>query len=192
MSNERWVSFAMHDGVAHARIAGGLALLMLYACNVAGANITGRVVTVHTGDTLTVLDARNTQHKIRLTGIYAPQLRQAFGAESKQNLSGMVYRKQVTVEWDKRGRDGRILGKVLYRPDLCVTPACLDRTDANYQQIAVGLAWHYDKQNERDQSREDRERYAAAEKNARAAKRGLWADPAPVPPWEWRRVKAKK
>jgi endonuclease YncB( thermonuclease family) len=80
---------------------------------------------------------------------------------------------------------------VLYRPELCVTPACLDRTDANYQQIAGGFAWH-DKQNEREQSRDDRERYAAAENQARAAKRGLWADPAPVPPWEWRKGKAKK
>jgi endonuclease YncB( thermonuclease family) len=92
------------------------------------------------------------------------------------------------VEWTKHDRYGRILGKVMFTPAVCVSPACLERTDANYQQIAAGMAWHY-KEYEREQSRDDRDRYAAAESQARAAKRGLWADPAPIPPWEWRHQK---
>ena len=149
------------------------------------AELTGRVVSVHDGDTITVLDAEKKQHKIRLAAIDAPERKQAFGTKSKQNLSDMVYGKPVTVEWTKRDRYKRIVGKVMFTPTLCASPACLEKTDANYQQIAAGMAWHY-KQFEPEQSPEDRQRYAAAENQARAAKRGLWTDPAPVPPWQFR------
>jgi len=152
------------------------------------AQLTGRVVVVHDGNTITVLDASRTQHKIRLAGIYAPDLKQAFGARSKQNLSDLIHRKQVTVQWEKQDRYGRIIGVVRFTPEVCLTPACLNRVDAGYEQIAAGFAWHF-KQHAKEQRRDDRERYAAAEEQARAAKRGLWADPAPVPPWEWRRAK---
>jgi len=150
------------------------------------AELTGRVVGVHDGDTITVLDATKKQYKIRLAGIDAPERKQAFGAKSKQNLSDMVYRKQVTVDWTKRDRYKRIVGKVMFTPSLCASPACLEKTDANYQQVAAGMAWHY-KQYAPEQSPEDRQRYAAAENQAREAKRGLWVDPKPVPPWDWRR-----
>ncbi len=160
----------------------------LVAGNVCAATLAGRVVGVLDGNTITVLDAGKAQHKIRLSGIYAPGLKQAIGTLSKQNLSDMVYRKQVTVAWEKRDRHGRIIGKVGFTPEVCLTPACLNRADAGYEQIAAGFAWHY-KQHAKEQSRDDRERYAAAENQARAAKRGLWADPAPVPPWEWHRAK---
>ena len=158
----------------------------IVAVNTLAATITGRVVGVHDGDTITVLDGGNSQHKIRLAGIDAPELKQAFGNRSKQSLSEMVYNKQVKVEWDKRDRYGRIVGKVLFIPALCVTPGCLEPTDANYQQIAVGMAWYY-RQYEKELNAEDRARYDAAENQAREAKRGLWADAKPVPPWEWRR-----
>lgn len=67
------------------------------------ATLAGRVVGAHDGDTITVLDASKTQHKIRrLVGIDAPELRQAFGSRSRQNLSGIVFGKKVAIEWDKR------------------------------------------------------------------------------------------
>ena len=159
--------------------------LLLASAMASAAEITGRVVGITDGDIITVLDAGKKQHTIRLSGIDAPELKQPFGAQSKKSLSGMVNKRQVTIAWDKRDRNKRIVGKVFFRPELCASPACLETTDANYQQIAAGMAWH-DKQTEAEQSHDDRERYAAAEKQARAAKRGLWADSAPVPPWEWR------
>ncbi len=61
------------------------------------ATLSGRVVGVHDGDTITVLDAGRQQHKIRLAGIDAPESKQAFGNRSKQNLSKWVYNRQVTV-----------------------------------------------------------------------------------------------
>ena len=62
----------------------------------------GRVVGVSDGDTVTVLDTSNTQWKIRLMGIDAPEKKQAFGQKSKQSLSNMSYNKQVTVEYNKK------------------------------------------------------------------------------------------
>jgi endonuclease YncB( thermonuclease family) len=150
-----------------------LALASALACSSA-ATITGRVVAVADGDTVTVLDASNTQHKIRLSGIDAPEKNQPFGMRSKQSLSDLVFDRQVDVETDKRDKYGREVGKIL-----------ITGQDVNLTQVTRGFAWHY-KQYEREQSANDRKLYDAAEREARSAKRGLWADADPVPPWEFR------
>lgn len=137
--------------------------------------IQGRVVGVADGDTITVLDSSNRQHRIRLAGIDAPEKAQAFGQRSKQSLSSMVYGKQVSVDWDKRDRYDRIIGRVSAQAG-----------DVNLAQVRAGLAWHY-KHYAGDQPAADRVSYARAESTARMEGRGLWADPSPVPPWEWRR-----
>jgi endonuclease YncB( thermonuclease family) len=70
------------------------------------ASITGKVVGVHDGDTLTVLTAAKESVKVRLYGIDAPESKQAFGARSKQELSELAFGKQVRVErplWANRG-----------------------------------------------------------------------------------------
>jgi endonuclease YncB( thermonuclease family) len=64
----------------------------------------GRVVGVQDGDTITVLDSANANHRIRLVGIDAPEKGQAFGTRSGQNLSQAVFNKVVTIEWSKHGR----------------------------------------------------------------------------------------
>jgi endonuclease YncB( thermonuclease family) len=138
------------------------------------ATITGRVVGVADGDTVTVLDDSNTQHKIRLAGIDAPEKKQAFGQRSKQSLSDLVFNKQVTVETDKKDKYRREVGKIL-----------LTGQDVNLEQVTRGFAWHY-KQYEQEQSPNDRKLYDFAEKEARAARRGLWADADPLPPWDFR------
>ena len=166
--------------------AGVFLALLLASVPASAAELAGRVVGVTDGDTIVVLDAGKKQHIVRLAGIDAPSLKQAFGPQSQKNLADLVHNRQVTVEWSKQDRKKGIIGKVFYQPELCATPACLEKTDANYQQIAAGMAWH-DKQSEGELSTVDRDRYAAAEKQARTAKRGLWSDPAPVAPWEWRR-----
>ena len=149
-------------------------ILALALSSPAWADFTGDVVGVADGDTITVLDADKVQHKIRLTGIDAPEKKQPFGNRSKQSLSDMVFNKIVTVETDKRDRYGRELGKVL-----------AGGKDVNLEQVRAGLAWHY-KAYERTQSAADRQAYAAAENEAKAAKRGLWVVADPTPPWEWR------
>lgn len=132
----------------------------------------------------------NTQHKIRLAGIDAPELKQAFGTRSKQNLSGLVFGKEVAVEWVKRDRYKRIVGKVLLDETGadCAFRSCLKSLDAGLAQVRDGFAWNY-KQYEREQTPEDRGRYTSAEHHAREKKVGLWADANPMPPWDWRHKK---
>lgn len=137
--------------------------------------LTGRVVGVTDGDTITVLAPGSTQEKIRLAGIDAPEQAQPFGHASKQHLSDQAFGRQVVIDWAKRDRYGRIVGKVW-----------VDGRDANLEQVKAGMAWHY-KKYEGEQSPDDRTTYAAAEDAASSARRGLWSDPAPVAPWEWRR-----
>ena len=125
-------------------------LAFLLASTLAGvhaANITGRVVAVADGDTVTVLDDTNTQHRIRLSGIDAPEKKQAFGMRSKQSLSDLVFDKHVKVETDKTDKYGREVGKIL-----------IDGQDANLEQITRGFAWHY-KEYQREQSENDRKLY---------------------------------
>ena len=88
-------------------------LLLALACTANAETITGRVVGVADGDTITVLDAGKVQHKIRLAGIDAPEKKQAFGQRSKESLSELAYDKTVEVEISKRDRYGRQIGKVL-------------------------------------------------------------------------------
>jgi endonuclease YncB( thermonuclease family) len=137
----------------------------------------GKVVGVADGDTMTILGAGNRQTRVRLQGIDAPESRQAFGQDSKRNLSDLVFNKQVVVEYEKTDQYGRTLGKVL-----------IGGRDVNLEQVKAGLAWHY-KHYQGDQSPADRRLYADAETEARSARRGLWADAAPIPPWDFRRGK---
>lgn len=152
-----------------------LALLLFGCINAWADTITGKVIAVTDGDTIRVLDAQNVQYKVRLAGIDAPESKQAYATRSKKSLSDLVFGKTVTVEFNKHDRYGRIVGKVLYK-----------KADMDLQQIEVGLAWHY-KQYAKEQSTSDRQLYASAEARARAAQLGLWHDPNPMPPWEWRR-----
>jgi endonuclease YncB( thermonuclease family) len=140
-----------------------------------GASIEGQVVGVSDGDTVTLLVAQKKQWKVRLLGIDAPEKKMPFGQRSKQHLADLIYKKQVTVEYSKKDRYGRTLGKIL-----------VGGIDANLSQIRAGMAWHY-KQYQRDQLSEDRQLYSEAEDAARSSHRGLWADATPTPPWDWRK-----
>ena len=68
-----------------------------------------------------MLDDERQQHRIRLSGIDAPEKAQPYGQRSKENLSRLVFKKEVRVEWQKRDRYGRILGKVMVQPSDCPT-----------------------------------------------------------------------
>ena len=133
-----------------------------------------KVVKVTDGDTVNVLDQTKTQHKIRLGGIDAPERSQDFGRKSTENLAKYVAGQNIEVEYDKRDRYGRIIGKLLK-----------DGRDINLLQVKDGFAWHY-KYYQKDQTPLDRTLYSTAEIEARKKKLGLWSVKA-IPPWEWRR-----
>jgi endonuclease YncB( thermonuclease family) len=153
-----------------------VALALFYVLSASAEELTGKVVRVADGDTITVLDSGNKQHKIRLMGIDAPEKGQAFGNKSRDSLASMVAGRNVTVEWHKRDRYGRLVGQVF-----------ADSHDVGLVQIERGMAWHY-KAYEREQRPEHAQAYAGAEVESKAARRGLWADPKPMPPWEWRKI----
>ena len=110
--------------------ATALALCLVF--QVQADTLLGKVINVADGDTITVLDDTNIQHKIRLAGIDAPEKRQAFGNVSKQSLSEMVAGQFVAVEWVKVDKCGRTVGKIL-----------LGGLDCKLEQVKRGLAWHY-------------------------------------------------
>jgi len=151
------------------------AVLLALACTVNAETITGLVVGIADGDTVTILDAEKKQHKIRLGGIDAPESAQAFGQSSKKNLSNMVFNRQVEADCVKRDKYRRLVCKIL-----------INGNDANLEQVRSGLAWHY-KQYQGDQPFADRAVYAEAESAARILRVGLWTDANATPPWDYRR-----
>lgn len=149
--------------------------LLLSALNAgAGSLLAGKVIGVLDGDTIEVLDASKTPHRIRLAGIDAPEKAQPFGQRSKEHLSDLVFGRQVDVQAGKTDKYGRTVGKVVVKG-----------IDANLEQVKAGFAWHY-KQYASGQPVSDRALYASAEDTAHSSHLGLWHDNKPMPPWEWR------
>ena len=155
-----------------------IATVMLVCTHSAtAATLTGRIVSIADGDTVTLLDASLQQHKIRLSGIDAPERRQPFGNRSRLHLGALVFGRQVTADCPKTDRYNRAVCRLE-----------VDGVDANLAQIEAGMAWHY-KDYAREQRAPDRRRYAQAEDEARQSRRGLWADRAPMAPWDFRKAR---
>jgi endonuclease YncB( thermonuclease family) len=139
--------------------------------------VEGRVVSVSDGDTIAVLDRAKVQHKIRLSGIDAPEKGQAFGDRAKGSLSRLVFDRQVAAHCHKRDRYGREVCKVMR-----------GATDANLEQLRAGMAWWY-REYAKEQTVQESMEYAAAEEAAKASRTGLWKDANSVAPWEWRKAR---
>ena len=154
-----------------------LALFLAFAHAASAETITGLVVGIADGDTITVLDRTKTRHKVRLAGIDAPEKSQPFGQAAKKHLSDLVFNKDVVLECGKTDK---------YRREICVV--MIDGQDANLAMLANGLAWWYRKY-QKEQTSQQRADYEAAETIAKAGKVGLWRDAEPTPPWDWRHRK---
>lgn len=151
--------------------------LLLQAGEILADTITGRVVGISDGDTITVLDSTKTRHKVRLAGIDAPESKQAFGQASKKHLSDLVFDRTVTIDCGKIDK---------YQREVCVV--LVNGRDANLAQVSAGMAWWYRKY-QKEQTAQQRAEYEAAEAAAIKGRVGLWQDAGPVPPWDWRRAK---
>lgn len=132
-----------------------------------------QVVSVHDGDTITV---RSTEtRKIRLYGIDAPELKQPYGQASKHVLSEMTFGKSVYVTPMSKDRYGRIVAKVQ-----------VDGVDVNRVMVERGAAWWYEQYARYDMPLQN------AQSKAQAEKRGLWAEPDQIAPWDFRKGKVTK
>ena len=140
-----------------------------------GEILTGKVVSVADGDTITFL-VNETQHRIRLHGIDCPEGGQPFGTKAKQFTSELAFGQTVTARVVDTDRYGRLVCRVTLP----------DGKDLSAELVRAGLAWWYQRY-----APDDKE-LAKLEIEAREAKRGLWADPKPVPPWEWRKVRRER
>jgi len=133
----------------------------------------GRVESVHDGDTLKVQHGEKVE-TIRLAGIDCPELAQSHGKEARDWLGQLVLGHDVRIKEEGRDRYGRTIADVF-----------LGRLWINQAVVERGLAWHYT-------AYSTNKELAAAEAEAKAARRGLWADDSPEPPWEFRkRLKTK-
>ena len=128
--------------------------------------LSGKVVSIHDGDTITVLSGKE-QTKVRLYGIDAPEKKQDYGQRSKQFLASLIAGQIVEVEPKGKDRYKRTLGIVHYKGQ-----------DINAQMVLNGYAWAYVKYSKI---------YVDQEKTARKNKLGLWQSSDPTPPWEWRK-----
>jgi micrococcal nuclease len=135
----------------------------------------GKVIGIADGDTITVLRDKQ-QVRIRFYGIDCPEGGQAFSKKAKQFTSDKVFGKVVEVEPVDVDRYGRTVALV-----------AVFRRLVNEELVNAGFAWVYTRYCDRPIC----ERWKVLEQEAREANRGLWADPNPIPPWEFRKKERK-
>lgn len=132
------------------------------------------VVRVLDGDSLIVVDPEGRRLEVRIHAIDAPERRQPYSDVSRRNLDRMLRRKQITMIPRDRDRYERVVAKLV-----------VDGQDVGLELIRNGLAWHYLRY-QYDQPPDERDAYSQAERRARESRTGLWKDPHPVAPWEYR------
>lgn len=156
------------------RLLVGIARLapLLVIINASAAELSGQIVSIADGDTLTMLVERK-QVKVRLADIDAPERKQRYGTRSRHSLAELCHKKGATVVNREKDRYGRTVGYVI----------CAG-VDANAEQVRRGMAWVFDRYAERGSP------LYALQAEAKNAQRGLWGDSNAVAPWEWRRWSA--
>ncbi len=149
----------------------------------AGAELTGRVLSVPDSDVLELQTEDKKTFRVRLNGIDAPELEQPFGMQTKERLTKLVGEKMVRVVTQGEDRTGQIIGDVYFKSD---KSADSDDVHLNVDMVANGFAWHFVR------VAPDNKPLAESEKQARDKKAGLWSEADPVAPWDWRKQKAEQ
>ncbi len=131
--------------------------------------IAGKVTHIAAGDSISIY-YKGKEWKIRLAGIDTPEIGQPYGNQAKKFTSMMVFAQTVTINTKGMDRYGRTIAEVRLK----------DGQNLEHELLRNGLAWRYKRYSKN-------KTLDALEKEARAAKLGLWSDRKPVPPWEWRK-----
>ena len=145
-------------------------LLLSLAFSVSAEEFTAQVTGVLDGATLQIRRTGG-EERIRLNGVDCPVLSQPFGRRAQEFTAGLVLGKDVTVRVARLDQEGRLVGEVFLA----------DGANLGHALLKAGLAWWHRKQ------APDNDSLWKLEAEARNAKRGLWEDPDPLPPWEWRK-----
>ncbi|GHA54194.1 thermonuclease family protein [Pontibacter akesuensis] len=130
-----------------------------------------KVVAIKDGDTVVLL-RNGKEETVRLYGVDTPEKTQAFGQKAKQYASDLAFGKQVRLIVNNTDRYGRTVGTIILP----------DGRSLNEELVKDGYAWHY-------KAYSNDKNLANAEADARRFKRGLWQDPNPVAPWDYRKEK---
>jgi endonuclease YncB( thermonuclease family) len=133
-------------------------------CTAEEFTLEGNVVSIEHGDAIT-LSCKGTKKLIYLRGTDAPDKDQKYWSDSKKNISDLLKDKSVEVHWTDVDGAGRLMAEVL-----------LNGKSVNRQMINDGWSWHYSQQFESEE-------YAKDQAEAKAAKRGIWADSRSEAPW---------
>lgn len=135
---------------------------------------TGPVTAVVDGDTIEV-DQQGQTHRVRIYGIDCPEQGQPFAEEAREFAALVVAGKEVSVTPVDVDRLDRIVADVAFLDNDTMR-------HLNHELLDMGLAWWY-----RTECPEAHH-LESLEAGAREAKRGLWADPSSIPPWEYREM----
>ena len=158
------------------QIAAALALALAGAAN---AQIVGEVIGVPDGDTLLVRIDRHVLN-VDLRSIDAPEVGQPYGADARDSLAALCDAQTIALDELGIDRGRRVFGEV----------HC-GGLDAGEEQVRRGMAWAKPRAADarlREQQAKDRAANPLLrdlQAKARADQRGLWSEPAPIPPWEW-------
>ena len=147
-------------------------LLLCLTCTPALADFLGSVVSVLDGDTIEVLNGHHAD-RLRLSGIDCPEKGQVYGKKAKQAASALVFGKEVMIQTHGHDIYTRILGEVILA----------DGMSLNRELVKQGWCW-WSRRNAPEDTVLER-----LEAEARESKKGLWADPAPIPPWDYRKAR---
>lgn len=147
-------------------------LLLIVACNHEDEL---KVVRVKDGDTIVVLTPDHQSITVRLAEIDCPEKSQSYGKAAKQFTADLCFGKGVKLDVKDHDRYGRTVAIVLLN----------DGTNVNYELVKNGYAWQY-------KHYSHNERLAELEQQAREQHLGLWQEPNPQPPWEYRRAKRRE
>jgi micrococcal nuclease len=136
---------------------------------IAGAELSGSVVKITDGDTFRLLTDDNSEIRIRMNGIDAPEKKQDYYQVSKNALGNYIFQKRVRLATTGKDRYGRVLATVF-----------IDGQNINLAMVRDGYAWHYKKYSSDSL-------FANAETEAKMSNKGLWSMPNPIEPWEFRK-----
>lgn len=143
--------------------------------------LSGTVERVKDGDTVRMRLLDGGKADLRLAGIDTPEKAQPFGRAAGRRLAALCLGKRAEAEWRDTDRFERPVGRLF-----------CDGQDVGRVLIAEGLAWHFVRY-AKNQPLDERTGDSSSEADAREGRRGLWSEPDPVPPWEWRKAaKAEK